>query len=76
MNDFLKRTGDYFRRITPLGWATYGLAIAVILADQLSKTLALSVFVRHCPEHEGPRADAGRSPWRNARSRSGRGPST
>jgi signal peptidase II len=35
--------------VTPMGWLAYGLALLVIVADQLSKTFALNAFVRHCP---------------------------
>ncbi|HEY3815307.1 MAG TPA: signal peptidase II [Caulobacteraceae bacterium] len=45
--------------ITPLAWGAYGLAIAVIVVDQVAKTLALGAFVNHCPELKGHLSLAG-----------------
>jgi signal peptidase II len=35
--------------ITRQGWITYGLAVAVLVVDQLSKTAALKAFIKACP---------------------------
>ena len=59
MNDVVQRVRAAFTGITPLAWAAYGLALAVIIADQLAKTLALGAFVRHCPELRGHLSLAG-----------------
>jgi signal peptidase II len=36
--------------ITRQGWLAYGLALGVIVADQISKTAMLGVFSRRCPD--------------------------
>jgi signal peptidase II len=35
--------------ITRQGWIAYGLAVAVLIVDQLSKTAALKAFIKACP---------------------------
>ena len=50
MSDIAQRIRAQVAGVTPLAWGAYGLALAVILIDQISKTLALKAFVHHCPE--------------------------
>ena len=40
-------------RVTPLALAAYGLALAVIVVDQIAKGWALAAFVHKCPELKG-----------------------
>jgi signal peptidase II len=39
-------------KVTRLGWLAYGLALAVIVVDQLSKMVMLGAFSGHCPGFE------------------------
>ncbi|HWE45502.1 MAG TPA: signal peptidase II [Caulobacteraceae bacterium] len=44
---------------TPLALAAYGLALAVIVVDQIAKGWVLGAFVRQCPELKGHLSLAG-----------------
>ncbi len=58
---------DLVRRLSALGVTVqalmaYALAVTVIVVDQISKTLALHAFMRHCPGLSG-HAPSGGQPW-------------
>jgi signal peptidase II len=52
---------EYIRKlgVTRQGWLAYGLALAILVVDQISKTLALGLFMHRCPGLSGHAPIAG-----------------